>query len=335
MPDTLAGKGADATPAADRPAADRPAADRPVAETPITNAPVANAPVANAPVANAMTVDVEDYFQVWALSSKIARASWERQACRIEANMDLILDLFRRHGAKATFFTLGWVAERYPGLVRRIVDDGHELASHGLEHVRVSEQSPAVFRQDVRRAKAILEDCGGVAVKGYRAASFSIDERSPWAFEILAEEGYGYSSSLHPIRHDHYGMPGAPRFAFRPDPDKAFREVPVTTLRLFGQNWPCGGGGYFRLFPYALSRWALKRVNAKEGASCVFYFHPWEVDPGQPRIAGLSAKTRFRHYVNLARMAGRLEALLKDFAWQRMDRLFLEDEAAAGRGRAP
>ncbi len=277
---------------------------------------------------NAMTVDVEDYFQVSAFEPHIDRAEWDRYSCRIERNIENILELFDRHHAYATFFTLGWVAERYPGVIRRIIENGHELASHGLSHVRVDKQDPDLFRDDVKRAKALLEDVGGSAVNGYRAASFSIGQRTPWAFDVLAEEGYRYSSSIYPIRHDHYGMPEAPRFAFRTNPNQDFIEVPITTLSLWGHNLPCGGGGYFRLLPYAVSRWSLRQVNKIEGAPCILYFHPWELDPEQPRIPGLSLKTRFRHYVNLGQMQDRLSAVLRDFHWNRMDEIFLDNEEA-------
>lgn len=279
-------------------------------------------------LANAMTVDVEDYFQVSAFAPHIDRDEWDSYPCRVERNIETILELFDQHDARATFFTLGWVAERYPDLIRRITENGHELASHGLAHVRVDQQNTSAFRDDVKRAKALLEDVGGTCVNGYRAASFSIDRRTPWAFDVLAEEGYRYSSSVYPIRHDHYGMPDAPRFAFRPNPDAAFIEIPITTMSFWGQNLPCGGGGYFRLLPYALSRWALRRVNKTDGASCILYFHPWEIDPGQPRIPGLSLKTRFRHYVNLHHMQNRLTAALRDFRWDRMDRIFLDHTEA-------
>ncbi len=283
-----------------------------------------------AALANAMTVDVEDYFQVQALEPHFDRGQWDSYPCRVERNVEIILELFDQHHARATFFTLGWVAERYPGLIRRIIENGHELASHGFSHVRVHDQNAALFRDDIKRTKALLEDTGGVAVRGYRAASFSIGQRTLWAFDVLAEEGYRYSSSIYPIRHDLYGMPDAPRFAFRPNPREAFIEVPITTLSLWGQNLPCGGGGYFRLFPYAVSRWALRQVNKTEGEPCVFYFHPWEIDPEQPRVPGVSLKTRFRHYLNLGRMQGRLAAVLRDFHWHRMDEIFLENEETAG-----
>jgi len=283
-----------------------------------------------APIRNAFTIDVEDYFHVSAFASHIARSDWDRMPCRVERNVDAILELLEQNKAHATYFMLGWVAERYPGLVRRIVDQGHELASHGYAHLRATEQNRAEFRQDVTRAKALLEDIGGVAVLGYRAPSFSIGQGNLWALECLSETGYRYSSSIYPIRHDHYGMPGAPRFAFYPEAGRGLLEIPVTTVRLFNQNMPAGGGGYFRLLPYSVSRWCLKRVNTVDRQPCIFYFHPWEIDPGQPRQRGISLKTRFRHYVNLSSMKRRIRALLGDFQWDRMDRLFLKssDEPA-------
>jgi polysaccharide deacetylase family protein (PEP-CTERM system associated) len=269
---------------------------------------------------NAMTVDVEDYFQVSAFAPYIAREEWPRRECRVERNVERILELLARHDATATFFTLGWIAERYPQMLRSIVAQGHEVASHGYAHMRVGELGPSGFRNDVVTAKALLEDIGGVEVRGYRAPSFSIDGSTPWAFDVLAEAGYRYSSSVYPIRHDHYGMPEAPRFAWRTT--SGVLEIPATTLRLGGQNLPSSGGGYFRLMPYALSRWMIRRVNAHDGQSAVFYFHPWELDPAQPRVPGVDAKTRFRHYLNLSRMEGRLGTLLSDFRWDRMDRVF-------------
>lgn len=272
---------------------------------------------------NAMTVDVEDYFQVSAFESHISRQHWEHLPRRVEHNTHRILDLFAAHQVQATFFTLGWVAERHPALIGRIVADGHELASHGYSHVRATRQTPAEFRDDVIRTKALLEDLGSVAVRGYRAASYSIGAGNLWALAELEQAGYDYSSSIYPIRHDLYGMPEAPRFAFRPDNAPALLEVPVTTVTLLGRTLPCGGGGYFRLWPYALSRWALRRVNHRDGQSGVFYFHPWEIDPGQPRQPGIGLKTRVRHYLNLHRMERRLGSLLRDFRWDRMDRVFL------------
>jgi len=269
-------------------------------------------------VQNAMTVDVEDYFQVSAFERYIDRTAWDAQECRVERNVDRILELFDQHQVKATFFTLGWIAERYPQMVKRIVGQGHELASHGWSHIRVTQQDRAVFREDVKRTKALLEDVSGQEILGYRAASYSIGEGNLWALEILRETGHRYSSSIYPIRHDLYGMPNAPRFAFRPG-DGDFLEFPVTTLRLGQKNLPCGGGGWFRLVPYAGMRWAMRRVNRVDQESVIFYFHPWEIDPGQPRQQGLDAKTRFRHYLNLDRMEARLARLLQDFEWGRMD----------------
>jgi polysaccharide deacetylase family protein (PEP-CTERM system associated) len=270
---------------------------------------------------NALTIDVEDYFQVSAFAPYIERATWDGIPCRAEANVMRILGLLDRYDAKATFFTLGWIAERHPQIVREIVARGHELASHGYAHLRASDQTPAEFTEDIVRAKALLEDIGGVRVCGYRAPSFSINQDNLWALECIRDAGYRYSSSIYPVRHDHYGMPDAPRFAYASLPELV--EVPVTTVDLFNRNWPAGGGGYFRLLPYALSRWLLRRVNRVDGEPCMFYFHPWEVDPAQPRVPGIDARTRFRHYVNLDRMQARLERLLQDFRWGRVDRVFL------------
>jgi polysaccharide deacetylase family protein (PEP-CTERM system associated) len=227
-----------------------------------------------------------------------------------------------QHGTKATFFTLGWIAERYPELIRRIVAEGHELASHGYGHERASEQTAAAFFADINLAKLLLEDLAGREVKGYRAPSFSIGQHNLWAFDCLERAGYRYSSSIYPIRHDHYGMPDAPRHAHAVG---GLLEVPATTLRFLNRNWPASGGGYFRLMPYGVSRWMLRRVNHVDQLAAVFYFHPWEIDADQPRIPGISAKTRFRHYVNIHRMEARLNRLLGDFQWGRMDHLFLSD----------
>ena len=272
---------------------------------------------------NAMSIDVEDYFQVSAFAPHIRRDEWDAMPCRVERNMDVILGLLDETNSKATFFTLGWIAERYPQVVRRIVDAGHELASHGYGHQRASDLTPEQFRDDISRAKKLLEDLGGVAIRGYRAPSFSINHENWWAVEELGNAGYEYSSSIYPVRHDHYGMPDAPRFAHRPNGETGILELPPTTVPLFGRNLPAAGGGWFRLLPYEVSRWMLNRVNAQDNAPCMFYFHPWEVDHEQPRLQGLSAKTRFRHYVNLKHMQGRLRRLLKDFEWDRVDRVFL------------
>lgn len=277
---------------------------------------------------NAMSVDIEDYFQVQALGGVIARAAWEDLPRRVERNTEAVLALFADAGVKATFFTLGWVAERHPALVRRIVADGHELASHGLAHVRVDAQDSDAFRADVRRTRALLEDVGGVRVVGYRAASFSIGTTTPWAHPVLAEEGHLYSSSVYPVRHDIYGTPDAPRFRYAPN-GASITELPITTVRLARRTLPCGGGGYFRLLPYAWSRFAMRKVNRDDGRPCIFYFHPWEIDPGQPRQVGVSLRTRVRHYTNLDRMEARLRRLMADFAWDRVDRVFGFVEGAA------
>lgn len=274
----------------------------------------------NDPIVNAMTVDVEDYFQVSALAPYIFRSAWTTCECRVERNMDKILRLFDDHGVKATFFVLGWIAERYPELVRRIVAAGHEVASHGYAHLRASEQSEEAFFADIHLAKILLEDIAGQAVNGYRAPSFSIGKENPWALPCIERAGYRYSSSIYPIHHDHYGMPDAPRFAYEVN---GLKEIPITTVHALGRNWPAAGGGYFRLFPYWFSRALLRRVNHADGESAVFYFHPWEMDPEQPRIVGIDAKTRFRHYLNLDRMEGRVARLLNDFRWGRMDEVFL------------
>ena len=283
---------------------------------------------------NAFTVDVEDYFQVSAFESHVKRDDWSSLPCRVERNMDRILALLDEKTVRATFFTLGWIAERYPRLIRELVDRGHELASHGYEHIRVTQQDRAAFGSDIRRTKALLEDIGGVEVRGYRAASYSIDRTCLWAHEVLRDAGYRYSSSVYPIYHDLYGIPDAPRFVYRPLPgDENFIEIPITTTAALGYRLPCGGGGYFRLYPYWLSRWAIARVNRRDGEPAIFYFHPWELDPAQPRQSGLSAKTRFRHYLNLHRTESRLSRLLTDFHWDRMDHLFLSDDMhAANRG---
>lgn len=274
-------------------------------------------------IKNAMTVDVEDYFQVSAFEQSVSRDRWDSLPCRVEQNTDKILALFEEAGISATFFTLGWVAERYPRLIKRIVEQGHELASHGYSHVRVTQQTPDEFREDIHKTKVLLEDVGGVKVKGYRAASYSIGAGNLWALDELYSEGYQYSSSIYPIRHDLYGMPEAPRFSFYPNGKDKLLEVPITTIRLGMRNLPCGGGGFFRLYPYALSRWVLNKVNAQEGQPGIFYFHPWEIDTDQPRLPGLSLKSRFRHYLNLGRMELRLRALMQDFSWGRMDEVFL------------
>ncbi|HEX8406038.1 MAG TPA: XrtA system polysaccharide deacetylase [Duganella sp.] len=285
-------------------------------------APSGTADAASANMRNALTIDVEDYFQVSAFDRYFDRAHWAAQPCRVERNVDLILEMLEQHHASATFFTLGWIAERYPALVRRIVAGGHELASHGYAHRRASEQTPADFSHDVTLSKNLLEQLSGQMVNGYRAPSFSIAAGNLWALDSLQAAGYRYSSSIYPIRHDHYGMPDAPRFASRPTGQQGLLELPISTVRVCGRNLPAGGGGYFRLLPYATSRWALRRINSHDGQAGIFYFHPWELDPGQPRPAGVGIKTRFRHYLNLHRMEHRIGRLLGDFRWGRIDEIF-------------
>jgi len=275
-------------------------------------------------IINAMSVDVEDYFQVSAFEEHIHRDSWDRIPCRVVRNTERILELFSTYDVKATFFMLGWIAERYPRLVRSIVDMGHEIGSHGFEHIRVNLQDQCQFREDIIRTKSLLEDVSGTEVLGYRAASYSINSDNLWALDELQESGHRYSSSIYPIQHDHYGMPDAPRFAFYPHDKGGLLEIPISTVSLFGHRFPCGGGGYFRLFPYRLSRWAIAQVNQCDHQSAIFYFHPWEIDPEQPVQRGLPLKTRFRHYLNLGRMEKRLRMLLRDFRWGRIDEIYIK-----------
>lgn len=277
-------------------------------------------------VVNAMTVDVEDYFQVSAFEPHIPREQWEVLPNRVEANTRRILELFDAHGVHATFFVLGWIAERCPDLVAMIVGGGHEVASHGWQHIRVNTQTPQEFRRDIERTRKLLQDLSGQPVCGYRAASYSIGRDQSWAWHELAEAGYRYSSSVVPIHHDLYGIPEAPRFAFDVAGGR-LRELPITTVSLGGHNINCGGGGWFRLFPYEFSRWALRRVNRADAQPGIFYFHPWEIDPDQPRPEGLGLKTRFRHYLNLRHTYARLQRLLMDFRWGRMDQVFLAEES--------
>jgi polysaccharide deacetylase family protein (PEP-CTERM system associated) len=272
--------------------------------------------------ANAFSVDVEDYFQVEAFKGVVDRNSWDTRPARVETNTDRVLRVLDAAKARATFFVLGWVAERFPALVRRIQAQGHELASHGYDHGLARELSRGEFREDVRRAKVILEDCAGVCIRGFRAPTFSIDRGNWWAYDILGEEGYAYSSSTYPVAHDLYGVPDAPRTPFRPVAGGDFVEIPIATLRLFGRNRACGGGGYFRLRPYGASRWCIRRVNRVDGMPCVFYCHPWEFDPDQPRFRDAPLKSRVRHYLNLGAMENRVSRLLRDFAWGRIDEVF-------------
>jgi len=276
-------------------------------------------------ITNAMTVDVEDYFQVSAFENHISRNNWDNMPVRVDTNTHRILDLFAEHDTKATFFTLGWVAERYPELVKRICDEGHELASHGMSHLRATSQTREEFRQDIAVAKKLLEDLSGCEVKGYRAPSYSIGKANLWAHEELEGAGYIYSSSVYPVHHDLYGFPEAPRHMFKCR-ENLF-EIPITTLPVGKHNLPVGGGGYFRLYPYKFSQWALRSINNNEKRPTIFYFHPWEIDPGQPRQKGAGLKSTFRHYLNLSKMEQRVTRLLKDFNWGRMDHIYLPDES--------
>lgn len=277
-----------------------------------------------APVANALTCDVEDYFQVSAFEHLVPKANWGGLECRIPRNVDRVLALYGDAGVQGTFFTLGWVAKHYPEVVRKISDAGHEVASHGMQHIRVWDQTPEAFRDDITHTKKLLEDVTGRAVRGYRAASWSLDRRTPWAHGIMAEAGYAYSSSIFPIAHDHYGVPDAPVYPFFVK-QTGMLEVPASTSRLFGHNLPASGGGYFRLLPLPVSRWLMQRSMRMSRLPSMFYFHPWELDPEQPRMRGIGVRTRFRHYVSLNRFETKLVQLLRDFRWGRMDEIYLND----------
>lgn len=277
---------------------------------------------------NALSVDVEDWFQVGAFERTISRDAWDRLPCRVERNCDAVLALFDEAGIRATFFILGWIAERYPALIRRIAGAGHEIASHGYDHRRVFTFTSDAFRQDLKRSRQLIEDTSGQKVTGYRAPSFSIDTRTPWAHIVLAEEGYAYSSSVAPVRHDHYGWPEAPRFAFMPVAGSDLVELPVTTARLGGRIVAAGGGGFFRLLPYGFSKWAIRQVNG-EGRPAIIYFHPWEIDEAQPRVAEAPWRSKFRHYSRLSAMARKLRKLAADFHWTRVDELLEQERAGA------
>lgn len=290
--------------------------------------PVSAAPAAVAPsLRNALSVDVEEWFQVGAFENVINRQSWDGYAPRVERNCEAVLRLFERAGVKATFFTLGWIAKRHPALVRRIAEAGHEVASHGWDHRRVFTMTAAEFRADLERTRIAIEDACGRSPRGYRAPSFSIDKRTPWAHAVLAEEGYAYSSSVAPVKHDHYGWPEAPRFAHRPLSDAALIELPVTTVALGGRRIAAGGGGFFRLLPYRFSSWAISRVNRQEGRPAIFYFHPWEIDPSQPRVKNAPLRSRLRHYSRLSAMEGKLDRLLRAHPWARTDEVAAAEAA--------
>jgi polysaccharide deacetylase family protein (PEP-CTERM system associated) len=276
---------------------------------------------------NALSVDIEDWFHVGAFEKTIRREDWDGLQCRVETNTDAVLDLFAAANVKATFFTLGWVASRYPVLMRRIVDAGHEVASHGWDHIRVFTMTSEQFADDLMRTRKTLEDATGVKITGYRAPSFSIDKRTPWAHQVLADADYTYSSSVAPVVHDHYGWPEAPRFAFRPVAGSNMLELPVTTAKFAGRTLAAGGGGFFRLLPYSFSRWAFKQVN-DAGQPGVFYFHPWEIDPGQPRVPDAPMRSKIRHYTNLDVMAAKLNRIMAAFEWGRVDAVAARASAA-------
>lgn len=278
-------------------------------------------------ITNAMTVDVEDYFHVTAFAQSLDRAQWPALESRVERNTLRLLEVFGRRGVRATFFVLGWVAERAPALIRELHRAGHEIACHGLTHELVYKQTPQLFRTETQRSKSLLEDLTGAKVRGYRAATYSITAQSLWALDILEDLGFEYDSSVFPVRHDLYGIPGASRLPFRVASGKLL-EIPLTTIKLLGQHLPCAGGGYFRVLPYGAFRWAVRRAN-REGLPAVFYMHPWEIDPGQPRIDA-SWRSRFRHYTNLHRTEARLEMLIDDFRWASMEDVFLRSQSSQG-----
>lgn len=269
---------------------------------------------------NAMTVDVEDYFQVSAFESVFAPDDWHSVGLRVDDNTNRLLDLFAEKNIKATFFTLAWVAQKCPTVIKRIVDEGHELASHGMAHRRLSTMTRAEAAEDIKLSKAILEDIGGTAVIGYRAPSFSISESNEWAFDVLVENGFVYSSSTYPIIHDLYGVPNWPRFKYKRK--NGLIEIPIPTLNKKGRNIGVGGGGYFRLYPYWLSKRRITQFIQDEKVPYNFYFHPWEIDPDQPRIKNASLKSQLRHYVNLSRMENKLKRLLSDYRWGTMQQTY-------------
>lgn len=283
-------------------------------------------------VVNALTVDVEDYFHVTAFEAVVARSAWDAMESRVGINTERLLDVFDRVGVRATFFVLGWVADRFPALVRAIAARGHEIASHGYAHRLIYEQAPTEFRTDLRRARAALEAATGLPVRGYRAPSYSITRRSLWALHILIEEGYRYDASIFPIYHDRYGIPSAPRHPYRVWGRRGWMwEVPASTVRWGGANLPIAGGGYFRLLPYDWTRWGIRRVNEEEKRPVVFYLHPWEIDTDQPRLS-VGWPARLRHYGNVTRTLGRLERLLREFAFDSLSAVL--PDAALGSARS-
>lgn len=269
---------------------------------------------------SALTVDVEDYFHVAAFEKNIRPADWDSMPVRVERNTYRLLEMFAEQEAQATFFLLGWVAERYPELVKAIHNAGHEVASHGYNHTKATQQSRSEFAQDIIATKKLLEDITGAQVYGYRAPSFSIDKTNEWAFAELKAAGYLYSSSTYPVKHDLYGTPDWPQQPYmRPE---GIWECPMPILNWAGKQLPVAGGGYFRLLPYWLSKRLINRYLKSSNSPYMFYFHPWEIDPEQPRINEASAKSKFRHYVNLGRMEGKLTSLLQDYQWNTVKQVF-------------
>lgn len=278
-------------------------------------------------ITNAMTVDIEDYFHVSAFENTIEKSDWNSLSLRVERNTYRLLELFERYKVKSTFFTLGWVAERCPNLIKAIVDQGHELASHGYSHQRATEMTRKEFFSDVKQSKDILEELSGKEVVGYRAPSFSVNDTNTWVYDVLLELGFQYSSSTYPINHDLYGVPNWPRFAYQRDEStksKKLIEIPIPTLRKNNVNTGIGGGGYFRLYPYWLSKRRIDKFHQQEQQPYSFYFHPWEIDPEQPKVKAAPLKSKFRHYVNLSRMEAKLEKLLKDYQWDTMNSVYLD-----------
>jgi len=266
-------------------------------------------------ITHAMTVDVEDYFHVAAFNKVIKQEEWEQWPCRVEANTHKLLQLFADANIKITFFILGWVAERYPELVKTIRAQGHEIASHGYSHQLIYKQDQKVFRAETAKSKQILEDLGQAPVVGYRAASYSITRKSLWALDILAELGFTWDSSIFPTRHDNYGIPGSPEEPYKiiTTNGSVLTEFPLTTAKVLGQSIPAAGGGYFRQYPYVLSRWLFERASLNQTKPQIFYLHPWEIDPDQPRVPNASWFSNFRHYTNLSRCLPRLERMIDDF----------------------
>lgn len=276
---------------------------------------------------NAMTVDVEEYFHVYALSEVLSKKDWDMLPQRALSSMDKLLALFDVYEIKASFYILGWFAQKHPQLIQKMAKAGHEIASHGYDHRRVDTFTKSEFKEDSHKAKSILEEISGQNIIGYRAPTFSLNEKTPWAYDVLKEMGFRYSSSLYPVKHDLYGDPNGQRIPFQPlGKSIDFYEIPMSTLRMFNKNIPISGGGYFRLLPYSIYKRLILRNQNSSAAPCIFYTHPWEIDAGQPKIEGLSFKSRFRHYHNLEGTYAKLEKLCKDFRWGRMDYIFLKDK---------